>query len=194
MLNFVLCDDSHTAIEKLSIMLDSIFIKNHLDGQIVFSTPNPYNLLKYVETHSVNVVILDVDLNTDITGLKLAEKIRTQDKSIYIIFITGHLEYGLIAYKYKTFDYISKPLTIERLQETILRLYDDAFNNTHEYLRLDNNKTIIPQNSIKYIQKDGMKLVFITDTRTYEVYCLYCLSNLSDVISHILLIWIKLII
>ena len=80
------------------------------------------------------------------------------------------MEYGLIAYKYKTFDYISKPLTIERLQETILRLYDDAFNNTHEYLRLDNNKTIIPQNSIKYIQKDGMKLVFKTDTRTYEVY------------------------
>ena len=92
MLNFVLCDDSHTAIEKLSIMLDSIFIKNNLDGQIVFSTPNPYNLLKYVETHSVNVVILDVDLNTDINGLKLAEKIRTQNKSIYIIFITGHLE------------------------------------------------------------------------------------------------------
>ena len=50
MLNFVLCDDSHTAIEKLSIMLDSIFIKNNLDGQIVFSTSNPYNLLKYVET------------------------------------------------------------------------------------------------------------------------------------------------
>ena len=171
MLNFVLCDDSHTAIEKLSIMLDSIFIKNHLDGQIVFSTPNPYNLLKYVETHSVNVVILDVDLNTDITGLKLAEKIRTQDKSIYIIFITGHLEYGLIAYKYKTFDYIPKPLTFERLEETILRLYDDAFSeNNIKYLRLDKNKTIIPENSIKYIQKDGMKLVFTTDTRTYEVY------------------------
>ena len=170
MLNFVLCDDSHTAIEKLSIMLDSIFIKNNLDGQIVFSTSNPYNLLKYVETHSVNVVILDVDLNTDINGLKLAEKIRTQNKSIYIIFITGHLEYGLIAYKYKTFDYISKPLTIERLQETILRLYDDAFNNTHEYLRLDNNKTIIKQDTVQYIKKEGMKIIFHTDTRDYNSY------------------------
>ena len=118
MLNFVLCDDSHTAIEKLSIMLDSIFIKNNLDGQIVFSTPNPYNLLKYVETHSVNVVILDVDLNTDINGLKLAEKIRTQNKSIYIIFITGHLEYGLIAYKYKTFDYMMMHLI------TLMNTYD----------------------------------------------------------------------
>lgn len=171
MLNFVLCDDSPTAIKKLSAMLDSIFIQENLEGQVVFSTPNPYNLLKYVETHPVNVVILDVDLNTDITGLKLAEKIRTQDKNIYIIFITGHLEYGLIAYKYKTFDYISKPLTFERLEETILRLYDDAFSeNNIKYLRLDKNKTIIPENSIKYIKKDGMKLVFTTDTRTYEVY------------------------
>ena len=171
MLNFVLCDDSNTAIKKLSTMLEAIFIERKLEGQIVLSTLNPYDLLKYVEKNPVNVVILDVDLNTDISGLKLAETIRKQNKSIYIIFITGHLEYGLIAYKYKTFDYIAKPLTSERLEETILRLYDDVFceNNT-QYIRLDNNKTIIPTHSIKYIQKDGMKLVFTTDTRTYEVY------------------------
>lgn len=170
MLNFVLCDDSQAAIKKLSKMLESIIIQNKLDGQIVFSTPNPSALLKYVKDNPVNVVILDIDLNNDISGLKIAETIRKQDKNIYIIFITGHLEYGLMAYRYKTFDYIAKPLTAERFQETILRLYEDASNDNPKYIRLDNNKTIIPENSVKYIQKDGMKLVFATDTRTYEVY------------------------
>ena len=170
MLNFALCDDSQVAINKLSKMLDSIIIQNNLDGQIVFSSKNPSELLKYVNNNPVNVVILDIDLNNNISGLKLAESIRKQDKNIYIIFITGHLEFGLVAYKYKTFDYIAKPLVFERFQETILRLYDDVSENNPKYIRLDNNKTIIPENTIKYIQKDGMKLIFNTDTRTYEVY------------------------
>lgn len=170
MLNFVLCDDSQSAIKKLSKMLEAIIIQNDLDGQIVFSTQSPSSLLKYVKDNPVNVVILDIDLNDDISGLKIAETIRKQDKDIYIIFITGHLEYGLMAYRYKTFDYIAKPLTVERFQETILRLYEDVSNDNPKYIRLDNNKTIIPESSVKYIQKDGMKLVFTTDTRTYEVY------------------------
>lgn len=170
MLNFAICDDSQAAIKRLLKMLESIIIQNNLDGQIVFSTQNPASLLKYVKDNPVNVVILDIDLNNNISGLKLAETIRKQDKNIYIIFITGHLEYGLMAYRYKTFDYIAKPLTLERFQETILRLYEDVSSDNPQYIRLDNNKTIIPENSIRFIQKDGMKLVFTTDTRTYEVY------------------------
>ena len=170
MLNFVLCDDNQTAIDKLSKMLDSIIIQNKLDGQVVFSTQSPDKLLNYIKDNPVNVAILDIDLNNNVSGLQLADKIRKQDKNIYIIFITGHLEFGLVAYKYKTFDYIAKPVTFERFSETILRLYEDVSNDNPKYIRLNNNKTIIPQNSIKYIQKDGMKLVFTTDTRNYEVY------------------------
>lgn len=170
MLNFVLCDDSKSALNKLSKMLESIIIQNNLDGQIVLSTQNPSDLLKYVKNNPVNVAILDVDLNNDISGLKIAESIRKYSKDIYIIFTTGHLEFGLVAYKYKTFDYIAKPVSFERLQETIFRLYDDILGGSPKYIRLDNNKTIIPEDSIKYIQRDGMKLVFTTDTRTYEVY------------------------
>lgn len=170
MLNFVLCDDSKAALNRLSKMLESIFIQNNLDGQIVLSTQKPSDLLAYVKNNPVNVVILDIDLNNDISGLKIAELIRKYDKNIYIIFTTGHLEFGLVAYKYKTFDYIAKPVSSERLRETILRLYDDIFADNPKYIRLDNNKTIIPENSVRYIQKEGMKLIFTTDTRTYEVY------------------------
>ncbi len=170
MLNFVLCDDSKDTIIKLSKMFDSICIQNHLDGQIVFSTQSPNELLSFVKSNTVNVVILDIDLKNDISGLELARSIREHNKSIYIIFITGHLEFSLMAYKYKTFDYIAKPLTTERFTETILRLFNDIYEDAPKYLRLNNNKTIIPENSIKYIQKSGMKAVFTTDTRKYEIY------------------------
>ena len=106
MLNFVLCDDNSSAIDKLSKMLNSIILSHNLKGQIAFSTTNPDELLNYVKNNLTHVLLLDIDLKSSISGLELAEKIREVDKSVYIIFITGHFEYGMMAYKYKTFDYL----------------------------------------------------------------------------------------
>ena len=36
MLKFVICDDNQNTINHISIMLESIFIKNDLDAEIVF--------------------------------------------------------------------------------------------------------------------------------------------------------------
>ena len=66
----------------------------------------------------------------------MAKIIRRQDKNIYIIFITGHLEFGLVAYKYKTFDYLAKPITYDRLEDTIIRLFEDINDANKRYIKL----------------------------------------------------------
>ena len=170
MLNFVLCDDNYGALDKLTKMLNSIIISHNLNGQITLSTTNPDEILDYVSNNLTHVLLLDIDLKSSISGLELAEKIREVDKSIYIIFITGHFEYGMVAYKYKTFDYLQKPLTKERFEETILRLYSDIFGDKAKYIKLDKGKTIIKENTIRFIKKEGMKVIFHTDTRDYETY------------------------
>ena len=55
MLNFVICDDNPSAIEKLSKMLNSIIISNNLKGEIIFSTNNPQELLKFVRNNQTHV-------------------------------------------------------------------------------------------------------------------------------------------
>lgn len=152
MLQFVLCDDNFNILLKLEKMLESIFINNNLDAKIAFRTTKAEEVLRYVQYNTVNVLILDIDLKSNISGLDLANIIRKKDKNVYIIFFTAHLEYGLVAYKYKTFDYIPKPVTVERLESTILRLFDDISTNPVKYLRLDNNKTIINEDTVKYIK------------------------------------------
>ena len=42
--------------------------------------------------------------------------------------------------------------------------------NTTSFIRIDSKNTIINQDSINFIKKEGMKLVFYTDTRVYETY------------------------
>lgn len=169
MLNFVICDDNIVVLKRLAKMLESIFINNDIDAEIGLKASSPSDVLHYVQNNKVDVLILDINLKSDMTGCDIADIVRKKNKNIYIIFTTGHLEYALIAYKYKTFDYLPKPIVDEKLEETILRLIDDMKSTPSKFIRL-NNKTIINQDEVNYIKKDGMKLVFCTNNRTYETY------------------------
>lgn len=172
MLNFVLCDDNKAILDRLSRILESIFLKHNIDANISFTANNPEDVLEYTKEHTVDVLFLDIDLKSKISGIDLAAHIRKFNKDAYIIFTSAHLEYILIAYKCKTFDFIPKPLSIERIEETILRLIDDVGygGKTSSFIKIDNKNTIINEDNINFIKKDGMKLIFYTNTRTYEVY------------------------
>lgn len=158
MLNFVLCDDNKIVLDKLAKMLDSVFIKNKIDAEIGLKTTSANEVLNYLKNHTANALFFDIELQSQISGLELAEKIRETNKSAYIVFLSGHLEYILSAYKVKTFDYLPKPITVERLEETILRMLSDAKQSPKKYIHIDNKNTIINQENIYYIHKERYEI------------------------------------
>ena len=172
MLNFALCDDNLNVLNKFSKMLNLIFVNNELDGKIVFTTSNPNEILDYIKNNSVDVILLDIDLKSNISGLDIANKIRNINKKIYIIFATAHLEYLMLAYKCKTFDYLPKPISIENLEKTILRLFNDINSNEskNDFIKINNRNTIIRSDSVYYIEKDRTKLIFKTEDSDYTIY------------------------
>lgn len=170
MLNFIICDDSVNMLNKISKMLESIFISNNIDANIVFQSTKPQEVLNFANSHKVDVFLLDIQLKSNMSGLELAKKIRENNKDAYIIFTTGHLEYSLVAYKLKTFDYIAKPITTERLAETVLRLLEDINGQPKKYIKIDSKNTLVDANEIEYIKREGMKLVFHTPSKDYEAY------------------------
>ena len=170
MLNFVLCDDNLNIVKKLKEMLEILFVKNDIDAKVGFYTDKPEKVLEYEKDNIVDVLVLDINLNSNISGIDLAKEIRKKNKKVYVIFSTGHLEYSLVAYSVKTFDYLPKPLTLERLEVTLNRLLEDLNNSyTNNFIKL-NNKTIINEKEINYIKKDGMKLIFCTGSSNFEIY------------------------
>jgi len=170
MLNFVICDDNQNMINKLSKMFDTIFISNNIEASVVFESTNPLEVLDFAASNKVDAFILDIQLKSTMSGLDLAQKIREFNKDCYFIFTTGHLEYSLIAYKLKTFDYIAKPITLERLEETVLRLVDDINGQPKKYIKIDSKNTLVDENEILYIKREGMKLIYHTATKDYEAY------------------------
>lgn len=177
MLHFGLCDDNIQILDRLEKMLASIFLKDDIAAQVSFKAQNSDEVLNYFENTIVDVLILDINLKSSMSGCDIADAVRKKNKDVYIIFLTGHLEYALLAYKYKTFDYLSKPITDERLEETILRLVDDTKEVHSQFIKINNN-TVIKQDEINYIKKDGMKLVFCTANRNYEIYSSF--SKIQD--------------
>ena len=170
MLNFVICDDNENMLGKLNKMFDSIFISNSIDANVSFISTNPLEILDFANSNNVDVFVLDIQLKSSISGLQLAEKIREFNKDCYIIFTTGHLEYSLLAYKLKTFDYIPKPITLERLEETVLRLVADINGQPKKYIKIDSKNTLVDEDGIMYIKREGMKLIYHTASKDYEAY------------------------
>ena len=170
MINFVICDDNANILDKLSNTLENIFIQNSFDAQVVLKTDNTNQLLNFVESTKTDVLILDINLKSKKSGLEIAQAVREKNKDIYIIFSTAHLEYAMVAYKVKTFDYIAKPITYDRLEDTIRRLFEDINGQPKKYIKIDSKNTIVDASEILYIKRDGMKIVFRTQNRDYDAY------------------------
>ena len=75
MLSFAICDDNVGVLNKLSILLKAIFEKNDLAAKIAFKTTNPVELLNYVKENSIDVLILDINLNSSINGIDVANEV-----------------------------------------------------------------------------------------------------------------------
>ena len=170
MLHFVICDDNLNILKKLEKMLENIFTKNNFEAEVSFKSDNSEDILDYIKRNPSDVFLLDINLKSSKTGLELAEEIRKVKKNSYLIFTTGHLEYAMVAYKYKTFDYIAKPITYDRLEDTVVRLFEDVNGLNKRYLRIDNKNTLVDESEIQYVKRDGMKLVFHTPSRDYDTY------------------------
>lgn len=178
MLNFAICDDNLVILDKLSKILDSIFLKHNYDAKISFTAANPSDVLDAVSNTSIDVLLLDVNLKSDKNGLDIASEVRSQNKDIYLIFTTSHLEYAMVAYKYKTFDYLAKPISYERLEDTIHRLFEDVHGTPKKYIKIDQKNTVILDNDIQYIRRDGMKLIYHTQSSNYDTYSSF--NKMSD--------------
>lgn len=57
----------------------------------------------------------------EMNGLQLAKEIRKIDAKALFVFLTGYTQYVMDVFEVITFDYISKPITVEKLESVLLK-------------------------------------------------------------------------
>lgn len=171
MLSVIVCEDNEEQRNRITKFIeDSIMIEN-LDMEIALSAQDPEEIIEYLKNNEVSgLYFLDVDLQSDMNGIKLAEAIREYDPRGFIVFVTTHAEmsYLTFIYKVEAMDYIIKDNyeTIkERIHQCILNAHKKYSSKATE---LQKNFTIKVEDKIISIEYNKI-LFFETSNVIHKV-------------------------
>ena len=99
--------------------------------KLTLSAENPAKLLKYLETHSnqSGLYFFDIDLQSDINGIELAEQIKKKDISATIVFITTHSEmvHYVFRLRIEAMEYILKDSPQEEIEQRVVACMQTAY-------------------------------------------------------------------
>lgn len=130
MLSIFVCEDDDAQRRAVVRTIQNTVLMEELDMQLVLDTADPHALLEAAR-HSENtgIYFLDIDLKSDINGLKLAQELRNYDPRGFIIFITAHSELSFMTFQYRVeaMDFVLKDNPAEakvKLRECLLRAWE----------------------------------------------------------------------
>lgn len=111
MIPIYICEDNLEHLNTIKKIIENYIFIQEYDMQIVCSSTTPEEILSLLAPDmSLGIYFFDIDLNSEIDGLKLAQQIRRFDPAGYIIFITSHTDRWRMTFEYKiaAFDFIGK--------------------------------------------------------------------------------------
>ena len=174
MLDIFVCEDN--AIQRQSIVqtIQNAVLIEELDMLLVLDTGDPYVLLKKLEaSRNTGIYFLDIDLNSSMNGMKLAQQIRLFDPRGFIIFITAHSELSYMTFQYRVeaMDFVLK----DNPAEAELKIKECLLNAMERYTLLTNRT-----HKVYTIETSGRKIsIDYTDILFFETS-----SNIHKVILH----------
>jgi two-component system, LytTR family, response regulator AgrA len=139
-LKVIICEDD---LEQRQFLQNVIrrYSSFHLPSiEIALCASTPEEVISYIENHSAECYILDIELNSSINGLELARIIRKQDPLATIIFVTTFANKLKLTFKYKVaaLDFIIKTSNQQLLANNIIEALTTAYQH---YLTLGHNSS-----------------------------------------------------
>ena len=141
MLDIFVCEDYAVQRQNIVRIIENTVLIEELDTRLVLETGDPYVLLDKVrDGQNTGIYFLDIDLNNDMNGMKLAQQIRLFDPRGFIIFITAHseLSYMTFSYRVEAMDFVLKDNPAEmkvKIKECLINAvqrHSLQMNKTHK--------------------------------------------------------------
>ncbi|MDW8846774.1 LytTR family DNA-binding domain-containing protein [Erwinia sp. MMLR14_017] len=128
----IIVEDEFLAQQELSWL-----IRQHSQLTIEATFDDGLDVLKYLQTHQVDVIFLDINIPS-LDGMLLAQNISKFAQKPLIVFITAYKEHAVDAFELEAFDYILKPYHEMRII-TMLRKVE---NTLHQAYQPGNQETV----------------------------------------------------
>ncbi len=146
MLDIFVCEDNAAQRRTVVNIIQNTVLIEELDMQLILDTGDPYMLLEKVKAgQNTGIYFLDIDLNSSMNGMKLAQQIRLYDPRGFIVFITAHSEMSYMTFQYRVeaMDFVLKDNPAEakvKLRECLLSAMERhtlQTNKTHKVYNLE---------------------------------------------------------
>lgn len=137
----LIVDDEPSILQSLGGLLSD-------EGFEILTASNGYEALKLIETASPDIVLLDIWM-PGIDGIETLKEIKAASPHIPVVIITGHgtIETAVNATKIGAFDFIEKPLSIDKVIV--------AIHNALNFRRLEEENRYLKKKTLKKSSIDG---------------------------------------
>ncbi|MEQ1534932.1 MAG: LytTR family DNA-binding domain-containing protein [Burkholderiaceae bacterium] len=117
-LNILIVDDEPLARSRLRTLLgDCTEPRANVGGE----AQNATDAMVWLKKTQFDAVLLDIHMPGD-DGLALARAIKSLQHQPAIVFITAHAEHAVEAFELTATDYLTKPVRLERLQNSLQKI------------------------------------------------------------------------
>lgn len=152
----IIIDDEPPARARLLQLLE-----NFPDTfQVIAIAEDGIEALEKIETLKPDLIFLDIEM-PELSGFAMLKQLKTIP---IVIFCTAYDQYSLQAFETNSVDYLLKPVSLERLQQSVNKLNLFSKNNTSQNI-LELLKELSSQKEVKKMTsitvKKGDKLIFL---------------------------------
>jgi len=162
-LKALIVDDEPLARDLLRSMLKK------LNGvEVVGECANGEDAVDALQNRSINVLLLDVQM-PEMDGFDVIEEVGVEDLPP-TIFVTAFQEHAVRAFDVQAIDYLTKPITLERLERALRRVREKLLTQT-AHLTQERLRTLLdsvrPANdppksySLRFLIRDGDKEILL---------------------------------
>ena len=150
-----ICDDSDADRQYIAGLVSDWGIHANCTVQISTFVSAESFLFHYVEKSDYDILLLDIEMGT-MDGVTMAKKLRLDNDTVQIVFITGYSDYILEGYEVAALHYLMKPVRKDKLFSVLDRAAE-KFSKNEKILNFDVSGEMvrIPIYQIRYADVSG---------------------------------------
>lgn len=168
-LKIAICDDDSSQREYLANIVNAWTKKKNYLTDLKQYEGSAAFLFDYEEEKDYDILLLDIEM-PGINGIDIAKKVRQENATVQIIFVTGFYEYFSDGFDVSALHYLIKPVDAARLCSVLDRAVSNMQYRQRSVLITDMEGAVkIPLADILYVEAQNVHVIVYTNQGMYRM-------------------------